>query len=192
MGYKLFLITVICVATASLFSASLEVLFNIKNQQRKMFRVRLVEKDTGKEIFYDKTDIYPDDGIFWVGFGNILEIGKTYHLDYYMDVNKNGKYDGPPTDHAWRTELPAVTGDIDTTISPNTNFTDVKFPPNSSVVGLWRMPQAARVPNGEKGLLEVFDARGRSMEAEKPGAAATTKGGSGFTVIRERSLPTSP
>ena len=54
--------------------------------------------------------------------------GKSYHVDIYVDLNKNGKYDPPPADHAWRLILKNVTGNEKLNFVHNTNFTDIKWP----------------------------------------------------------------
>jgi hypothetical protein len=56
-----------------------------------------------------------------------IEMGKSYHVDFYSDHNKNGMYDAPPADHAWRMELNNVTGDSELNFAHNTNFTDIKW-----------------------------------------------------------------
>jgi hypothetical protein len=61
-------------------------------------------------------------------FFNVLETGKMYHLDFYADFNKNGEYDPPPTDHAWRIVLENVSKDTTVNFVHNTNFTDIQGP----------------------------------------------------------------
>ena len=39
-----------------------------------------------------------------------ISAGVTYHLDFFADFNRNGEYNAPPVDHAWRIELPAQPG----------------------------------------------------------------------------------
>ncbi len=51
----------------------------------------------------------------------------VYRLDFFSDFNNNRSYDAPPTDHAWRLDLPA-TGVADLTFVHNTNFTDISSP----------------------------------------------------------------
>ena len=56
-----------------------------------------------------------------------LEVGRNYIVDYYADRSKNGSYDAPPADHAWRDTLLDVSGNVNLTFSHNTNFTDINW-----------------------------------------------------------------
>ena len=56
-----------------------------------------------------------------------IEKGKSYNVDFFADHNKNGIYDTPPADHAWRLELNDVMGDTMLTFHHNTNFTDIQW-----------------------------------------------------------------
>jgi len=53
--------------------------------------------------------------------------GENYRVDFYADLNQNGLYDGPPTDHAWR-ETFTSNGNTSVDFSHNTNFTDIAWP----------------------------------------------------------------
>jgi hypothetical protein len=52
--------------------------------------------------------------------------GSSYNIDFYADLNGNGQYDAPPTDHAWRLLLSNVMGDEELDFSHNTSFTDIE------------------------------------------------------------------
>jgi len=54
-----------------------------------------------------------------------LRPGHSYNVDFYADLNGNGLYDAPPTDHAWRIKTGTVGGDTTIDFTHNTNFTDV-------------------------------------------------------------------
>lgn len=56
-----------------------------------------------------------------------LQSGHDYYVDFYADLNQNGVYDDPPTDHAWRIELMDTEGDEDDTFMHNTDFTDISW-----------------------------------------------------------------
>ncbi len=56
---------------------------------------------------------------------DVIEDGRSYHVDIFADHNGNGVYDAPPIDHAWRLELLDVDGDTLLTFTHNTNFTDL-------------------------------------------------------------------
>ncbi|NNE07622.1 MAG: hypothetical protein HKN20_03565 [Gemmatimonadetes bacterium] len=51
----------------------------------------------------------------------------AHDLDFFADLNMNGVYDAPPTDHAWRIALGA-SGDLAPTFEHNTTFTDIESP----------------------------------------------------------------
>lgn len=57
----------------------------------------------------------------------ILEPGAEYNIDFYSDINENGVYEAPPTDHAWRITITAGATGIATDFAHNTDFTDVGF-----------------------------------------------------------------
>jgi len=54
--------------------------------------------------------------------------GDDYNFDFYADLNQNGVYDVPPTDHAWRFELPDFNSDTTINFAHNTDFTDIFAP----------------------------------------------------------------
>lgn len=56
---------------------------------------------------------------------HILEVGGSYHVDFYADLNGNGAYDAPPADHAWRLVVNNAMGDVDLDFTHNTTFTDI-------------------------------------------------------------------
>ena len=57
-----------------------------------------------------------------------LESGRAFRADFYVDVNENGRYDAPPTDHAWRLDVPAMDADTTLPFTPGGAFTDIDFP----------------------------------------------------------------
>ena len=56
-----------------------------------------------------------------------IEMGKSYDVDFYTDHNKNGVYDAPPADHAWRMQLNDVMGNSVLDFAHNTNFIDIAW-----------------------------------------------------------------
>jgi len=68
----------------------------------------------------------PSDA-FQISFGAKLISGHSYNIDFWADLNKNGEYDPPPVDHAWRITLKDVAADTTVAFAHNTNFTDVHF-----------------------------------------------------------------
>lgn len=57
----------------------------------------------------------------------ILEDGKSYHVDFFADENKNGHYDPPGADHAWRLEIVDALGDETLEFSHQIAFSDVEW-----------------------------------------------------------------
>jgi hypothetical protein len=56
-----------------------------------------------------------------------VDIGRSYFIDFFADVNSNAVYDVTPADHAWRLELDNVAGNDELNFSHNTNFTDIDW-----------------------------------------------------------------
>jgi len=54
-----------------------------------------------------------------------IKPGLSYNIDFYADHNKNGVYNAPPTDHAWRLPLNTVKSDTIINFIHNTTFTDI-------------------------------------------------------------------
>ena len=85
-------------------------------------------------LYLKQTDngIYRDTVIVAEVAGAIFDInsfkikpGISYNIDFYADHNKNGVYNTPPTDHAWRLPLNNVKGDSIVNFVHNTTFTDI-------------------------------------------------------------------
>lgn len=86
---------------------------------------RLVDVQNGKEAGREDLSAVPGAN-FNVDFP-LLEPGHSYNLDFYADLNQNGRYDAPPADHAWRLSLGPVDGDKTLSFSHATNFTDIQW-----------------------------------------------------------------
>ena len=85
--------------------------------------LRVVNKDSGEEIARKSATIA-------VAFSmelSVLELNHSYNVDFFADHNKDGDYDDPSTDHAWRLELNDVMGDTTLNFQHNTNFTDIDW-----------------------------------------------------------------
>lgn len=83
----------------------------------------LRQMDTGDYKDTVVVDTIPDP-TFDVASYKIIP-GLSYDIDFYADHNKNGQYDAPPVDHAWRIMLNNVKGDTIINFAHNTNFTDI-------------------------------------------------------------------
>ena len=86
--------------------------------------LRFVDKSTLKET--DRTFVLISTASFSVTLPAV-DIGGSYFMDFFADVNANGKYDAPPTDHAWRLNLNNALGNDTLSFSHNANFTDIKW-----------------------------------------------------------------
>lgn len=56
---------------------------------------------------------------------SVIEVGGSYQIDFWADLNENGQYDAPPSDHAWRLLLEDVEGDTTIEFVHNGSFTDI-------------------------------------------------------------------
>ena len=91
----------------------------------------VIDKETGISVD-TVTAIAQTD--FMVYVKGILS-GKSYNIDFFADHNKNGSYDKPPTDHAWRLELLNVKSDTMLLFMHNTSFTDIfSITPNKTIL----------------------------------------------------------
>lgn len=84
----------------------------------------VIDQATKKEIGRVKKSV--TSAAFTVDV-NGIEAGKSYNIDFYADHNKNGVYNAPPTDHAWRLQANNVTGNTTLNFAHNTTFTDVAW-----------------------------------------------------------------
>ncbi len=81
------------------------------------------EADTGMEIGRTDTVAASEFTVEVQG----IEEGMSYHVDFWVDFNENGRYDTPPVDHAWRLELNDVMGDTTLMFAHNTDFTNIMW-----------------------------------------------------------------
>ncbi len=90
------------------------------------FEARLVDRETGKEV--DRVSVSSiASADFSVTFDG-APTGGDYDVDFYADLNKDGRYDAPPIDHAWRMAVDDAAGAPMLSFTHNTGFTDVEFP----------------------------------------------------------------
>ena len=67
------------------------------------------------------------DVTFVVELAEVLEDGRSYHVDFYADNNQNGHYDPPNADHAWRLEIENSSGDESLDFGHQIAFTDIEW-----------------------------------------------------------------
>jgi len=94
----------------------------------QQFELRVVNKATGEELERITVAEIPVPS-FELSF-TVLEQGASYRIDFYVDHNGNGRYDTPPTDHAWQLAIDEVSSNVTLDFSPNTDFTDIAWPPS--------------------------------------------------------------
>ncbi|MCP4312451.1 MAG: hypothetical protein GY790_14400, partial [Bacteroidetes bacterium] len=57
----------------------------------------------------------------------VLEDGRSYHVDFFADLNENGYYNPPSVDHAWRLEIIEADGDESLDFGHQIAFTDIEW-----------------------------------------------------------------
>jgi len=83
----------------------------------QLWKVRLVDTDAGADIVDREWTILEPAvepkaargaqavNTLSYEWGAVLEVGGNYALEFYADVNKDGRYDAPPTDNSWQIPL---------------------------------------------------------------------------------------
>lgn len=109
---------------------------DIEWEHRVMVNLSGMTPHVGQEIYFALIDTVSGEIIdrkseiveesFSVDLREILP-GKSYHVDFFADLNDNGYYDAPPADHAWRLEIASASGDDTLDFVHNTNFTDIMW-----------------------------------------------------------------
>lgn len=100
-------------------------LANMDPHVGQRFAVRVVNKTTNREVGRVTIPAIqsPNFAITVPG----IRAGQSYNVDFYADLNSNGRYDTPPTDHAWRISIDNVTNDTVREFTHNTNFTAISW-----------------------------------------------------------------
>lgn len=83
----------------------------------------LVDVATGKVVDRESEIVQES---FSVNLSGLIP-GRSYTVDFFSDHNSNNSYDVPPTDHAWRLELPNASGGEVLNFAHNTSFTDIRW-----------------------------------------------------------------
>ncbi len=106
-------------------------LTNMNPHLGQLFELRVVDSGNGSEVGRASVAsvLLPNFSVRVPG----IRIGRDYTVDYYADLNRNGTYNPPPTDHAWRTTFSNATGDTALSFVHNTSFTDIQWPPTLAV-----------------------------------------------------------
>ncbi len=126
-------------------------------------QLAVINKNTGMEIKRVSVTAAVDFMVDVYG----IENGMSYNIDFFADHNKNGVYDAPPADHAWRMELNDVMGDTTLNFQHNTNFTDIMWKNELMVYFMGMNPHV-----GENLQLAVTD-KNSGMEIQRVSVTAT-------------------
>jgi len=97
----------------------------------EMLMLYLKQSDTNVNV--DTLMVDPVAGATFDIMSYKIKPGKSYKIDFYADHNKNGAYDAPPADHAWRISLNNVLGDTIVNFAHNTHFTDIYGPASHNI-----------------------------------------------------------
>ena len=125
--------------------------------------LRVVNKDSGEEIARKSATVAVAFSMELSG----LELNHSYNVDFFADHNKDGDYDEPSTDHAWRLELNDVMGDTTLNFQHNTNFTDIDWKNKLTVHFMGMNPHV-----GQNLHLTVID-KNSGMELQRVSVVAT-------------------
>ena len=93
----------------------------------QLFEVRVFDEDTDRLCGrYVLGEIATAD--FEVMLPGIVQDGRSYRVDFWADLDGDGAYDAPSTDHAWRMSgVEAGPNGLTVDFVHNTTFTDVEF-----------------------------------------------------------------
>ncbi len=102
----------------------------------KTFKIRVTEIGTGDEV--GRKTITVGSAAFSIDL-YVLFQNKSYQVDFYADENGNGRYDAPPSDHAWRRTINNASGHTTINFTNDTNYTDIVFPdlPFGTYKAIW-------------------------------------------------------
>lgn len=155
-----------------------------------------MDPDTGNTMFLRVTKITGPDTLqdtvqiaertvdsltdsFTVVFPNLLNENTLYNVDFFVDRNNNGRYDGPPADPSWRVVVNDVERDTVIDFVRNTNFTDIDFP-QPPLFSLTVQVRGMDTLIGEQFRISVIDTLNSSTVAETTIASLDT---ANFNVV---------
>lgn len=92
----------------------------------QLLELKVVRAATGRTVGYYRLDAIPGPD-FDLEIRDIIKTGEDYRVDFYADLNGNGRYDAPPVDHAWRLTGTGTAAGLSLTFAHNTSFTDIDF-----------------------------------------------------------------
>ncbi len=83
--------------------------------------IAVVRTDTGTIVASDSATI--QNGTFTFQFSALLDPGIGYEIDYYADVNNDGRCEPPPTDQAWQRHVDPPTANVLLDVTFDTAYT---------------------------------------------------------------------
>ena len=95
------------------------------------FEIRLIEGRSGLEVERVILSAVAASS-FDITFSGTLS-GTIYRLAIAADANRNGRYDPPPTDHAWQLDVLASDDPLEVSFLPREDFVDVGWENDSTV-----------------------------------------------------------
>jgi hypothetical protein len=108
----------------------------------QLLKARMVESPSGKQVA-ETTVMAVQGATLRLVFAG--ESGKSYVLDYFADMNGDGKYSSPPADHAWRKSAgPLHHEGIVIDAAHDLYFTDIQYPSSSAIAVLRPDPEFRR------------------------------------------------
>ena len=91
---------------------------------RMLFRDRgLTDATLFQELFRTSKEISSRDFRLYRSGGALSCM--NLRIEFFVDVNENGEYDSPPTDHAWRIYEFTFDDPVQVDFAPNTDYTDL-------------------------------------------------------------------
>lgn len=129
----------------------------------QMLPLRVLELPDSIQVAADTVDTL--EVIDSLTFQGILDSGKSYLVDFFADLNKNGQYDAPPADHAWRETLDSVQANQTILFTHHIAFTDIQYmdAPTAIMPGSHADAPAYLSP-GLYGRRQMFTLSGRRLE----------------------------
>lgn len=92
----------------------------------QLLELRVIEMASGRTVGQYRLGSVPAADFSLTILG-IIEDGKMYQIDFYADLNGNGSYDAPSTDHAWRVTQVGTASGLTLNFPHNVTFTDIGY-----------------------------------------------------------------
>lgn len=90
----------------------------------QFFALRVIDQSTRATVGAYEQPSLPGPSLT-VHLPDIVEEGSNYDLDFWVDADGNGRYEGPPNDHAWRQPVTAGASGVRASWSRSDNYDDL-------------------------------------------------------------------